>query len=74
MYRNEYFASRELVSKANSLPANAFYSLIMAAMREAGTDEGELLRIAFPDVFRELKARHNAPGGLLEGEIGEIIC
>lgn len=45
-----------------------FYSLIMAAMRKADTDNLDLLKAAFPDVWRELRERYNAPGGMLAGE------
>lgn len=43
----------------------SFDSLIMAAMRKADSDNIELLKKAFPDIFTELKARYNAPGGFL---------
>jgi hypothetical protein len=46
-----------------------FYALIQAAMRRADTDNSIALRLAFPDVWDELWARYNAPGGLLPGEV-----
>lgn len=65
----EYEASRRLSYHANKETfANPFYSLLMAAMREAGSGNLEKLKEAFPDTWAELKARYNAPGGLLEGE------
>lgn len=45
-----------------------FYALIMAATRQADTDNLERLRKAFPETYRELKLRYWAPGGLLLGE------
>jgi len=45
-----------------------FYALIMAAMRQADTFNAEKLRAAWPDVWDELQARYNAPGGYLPGE------
>ena len=42
-----------------------FYGLIMAAMRRADTYNQELLRRAFPDVWKEIEDRYNAPGGVL---------
>jgi hypothetical protein len=42
-----------------------FYALIMAAMRQADSDNLELLCDAFPQVWDELQARYNAPGGVL---------
>ena len=43
-----------------------FYALIMAAMRQADTDNIKRLQDAFPWVWIELKERYNAPGGILE--------
>ena len=45
-----------------------FYAVLMAAMRQADTDNLEKLRAAFPEVYAELQARYNAPGGTLPGE------
>lgn len=43
-----------------------FYSLIMAAMRQADTNNAEKLARSWPDVWDELNARYNAPGGLID--------
>ena len=43
----------------------SFYGLLMAAMRNADTDNLEKLKVAFPKVFEELHARYNAAGGAL---------
>jgi hypothetical protein len=45
-----------------------FAALIMAAARKADSDNVELLREAWPETIAELRARYNAPGGLLPGE------
>jgi len=46
--------------------ANApFYALIMAAMRNADTDNLEAMKAIWPNVWSELKARYNAPAGCL---------
>jgi hypothetical protein len=45
-----------------------FYPLLMAAMRCADTDNTERLRDAFPEVWEELHARYQAPGGVIEGD------
>lgn len=45
-----------------------FYALIHAAMRQADSDNIEILQFAFPEVHAELTARYNAPGGFLESE------
>ncbi len=45
-----------------------FYAIIMAAMRQADTDNLAKLQQEWPNVWVELEARYHAPGGLLEGE------
>ena len=52
-----------------------FYSLIMAAMRQADTDNLYALERAFPEVWRELKYRYNSPGGVhpMDGIAARII-
>ena len=45
-----------------------FYGLIMEAMRKADSKNIEKLRMCWPDVWEELGARYNSPGGLLPGE------
>ena len=51
------------------LAGHPFYALIQAAMRQADTTNTELLANAFPTVYAELRARYNAPGGVLPSEI-----
>jgi hypothetical protein len=43
----------------------SFYGLIMAAMRNADTDNRKKLQVAFPKVWDELQLRYNSPGGCL---------
>ena len=45
-----------------------FYALLMATMRQANTVNAEKMRECWPDVWDELVARYNAPGGKLKGE------
>ena len=46
-----------------------FYALIMAAMIRADSNNLSKLCAAFPEVWAELKARYNAPGGVVrDGE------
>jgi len=45
-----------------------FYALVMAAMRNADTDNLEALKRVFPATWREFEARYNAGGGYLPGE------
>lgn len=42
-----------------------FYALIMAAIARADTHNLARLRDAFPDIYREVGARYNAPGAIL---------
>lgn len=45
-----------------------FYAFIMAAMLKADSDNLFKLQRLFPETWRELNKRYNAPGGRLEGE------
>jgi hypothetical protein len=45
-----------------------FAALVMAAYRKADTSNSIKLEMAFPDITRELRARYDAPGGVLPGE------
>ena len=45
-----------------------FYSLLMAAMRNADTFNLDKLKAIFPEEYEELSARYNAPGGILPSE------
>lgn len=46
-----------------------FYALIMAAMRQADTENARLLAAAWPEIYQELTSRYNAPGGSLVGDL-----
>jgi len=45
-----------------------FYALIMAAMRQADSDNAMRLKSMWPEVWADLEKRYHAPGGLLEGD------
>ena len=62
---DEYRASQRLEIQALAMDGNAFYSLVLAAMRQADTDNLQALRAAFPGLYEELTARYHAPGGEL---------
>ncbi len=49
----------------------SFDACIMAAMRGADTFNAARLRLAFPDMWDELQARYNAPGGRLDSDRDE---
>ena len=69
MSHYDYEKSREI-----ALQDYPFYALIMAAMRQADTDNVQALQIAFPHVWKELQARHLAPGGYLhKGEMPDSL-
>jgi hypothetical protein len=53
------------MSKVIALQDYPFYALIMAAMRQADSDNALALAHIFPRTWDELKARYNALGGLL---------
>jgi hypothetical protein len=42
-----------------------FYALIMAAIRQADSNNLKKLSQAFPETYQEIKARYNAPDGVL---------
>lgn len=44
----------------------AFYSLIMAAFRQADSINFEKLKAAFPEVWEEVQSRYYMPGGILD--------
>ena len=56
------------VSQQLSMADHPFYALIMAAMRQADTDNLRKLAREWPGIYTELKQRYDAPGGLLFGE------
>ncbi len=64
------------VSKKIAAQDYPFYALVMAAMRQADTDNLAKLQAAFPATFTELQARYHAPAGLLPGECDyrEGVC
>lgn len=45
-----------------------FYSLIMAAMRQADDENLYWLQYCWPGVWNEFEARYNSPGGILQGD------
>lgn len=63
MSLHEYISSKEIGKK--DYP---FYALIMAAMRQADTNNLEKLKLIFPEVFKEIQDRYDAPGGKLDGD------
>lgn len=56
-------------SKRIALLYVPFYAIIMAAMRQADSNNLKLLKEAWPNTWHELHERYNAPGGFLPGEI-----
>ncbi|MFN7131996.1 MAG: hypothetical protein ACK4N5_07930 [Myxococcales bacterium] len=60
----DYKASQKL--EAQDVP---FDALLMAAMHKADTDNLAQLVAGWPELWAELRARYEAPGGVLPGEI-----
>lgn len=52
-------------SKKISAENPPFYALIMAAMRQADTHNSIKLLEAWPDTWKELRERYDAPGGAI---------
>lgn len=61
--RYEYAVPRRIYAENHP-----FYALIMAAMHGADEENLRRLRLGFEDVWQELRARYDAPGGVLAGE------
>jgi hypothetical protein len=57
-------AYREAMTLSYDDPS--FQALIMAAMRKADDTNLQKLQEAFPEDWKELKARYSAPGGCLD--------
>ena len=55
--------------RSQKITNEPFYALIMAAMRQADDLNLETLKDGFPDIYKELEARYNAPDGVLPGEL-----
>jgi hypothetical protein len=63
MSLHEYEMSKEI-----ALHDYPFYAIVMAAMRQADTNNLSALTAAFPNVRKELQERYNSPGGVLHDE------
>lgn len=69
----EYRGSQLVAAEISRLTyGNEFYTLLMAAMRFADTNNLSKLESAFPDVVKELRMRYQAPGGALTPEEMEL--
>ena len=56
------------VSQEISAQDHPFYALIMAAMRQADSENGLRLKASFPSLWDEMQERYNAAGGVIEGD------
>lgn len=65
-YQSDWYAYMKSIDLGLDDPP--FYGLLMAAMRKADTPNAARLRVAFPDVWDDLQARHNAPAGILDSD------
>lgn len=64
MSHHDYLMSRAI--EGQDYP---FYAIIMAAYRKADTENQFKLEYMWPNQIAELKARYNAPGGVLESDV-----
>lgn len=55
-------------SKSRELQEVPFNALIFAAMRRADSYNAAALRAAFPELWEEMQARCDAPGGLIPAD------
>lgn len=62
MSYKDYVDGRDIAAKYS------FEALIMGFMRIADDDNRTYLMAKYPQIWAELKARYNSPGGLLPGE------
>lgn len=60
MSHYDYIASGQI-----AMQDQPFYALIMAAMRQADSDNAQRLKAMWPDIWDEMVDRYNAPGGIL---------
>jgi len=51
-----------------------FYALLMAAIRKADTTNTAKIKYAWPELWDEMQARYNAPGGILREDCGPDGC
>lgn len=74
MTLHEYAVARQLHSRllgddlVDGNPEIPFYSLIMAAMLRADTPNLKRLKRGWPSVYKEVEARYNAPGAVLDSD------
>lgn len=70
MSLHEYLCSQAI--SANDPP---FYALLFAMIRQADDRNLQRIRMCWPDKHIEMKARYNAPGGVLpdDGEVARDI-
>ena len=45
-----------------------FYALLMATMMQADSENTEKFKAMWPDVWKELYSRYNAPGGIIDDD------
>ena len=60
--------SHESYIISQKISTYSFDAIIMGFMRVADDDNLNFLKRKYPDIWRELQTRYNAPGGYLEGE------
>lgn len=65
----DYQQSKKIMAEGYS-----FYPLIMAAVRGADDTNTAKIKMAWPELYEEVKARYNAPGGILRTDCDSDGC
>ena len=65
MSRYDYEIGQKVVANYGD---DEFYGLVQALMRLADTDNLNKLKAAWPEVWKELRERYNAPDGRLPND------
>ena len=71
-YENGKLLEMKALELRRETGGNEFYSLIQAAMRQADSINAENLKAGYPDIWRDLQDRYNAPGGILPTDGTEV--
>lgn len=68
MSLDDYRVACKINELIHQTPANPFYALILAAMKNADAINLTKLKACFPDTYLELYQRDHSPGGFLRNE------
>jgi hypothetical protein len=66
-FRRAYDTEVGIVAR-NSNPEYTFQAWIMALCRKSDTKNTAIIQRCWPEIWAEMQARYNSPGGILRGE------